>query len=72
MKIPDYFECQSCRVGCRVDSEGPGPSDSADNSQLTIRHCPGSKGIVVFGKVTSFQEWRRGMWVTVQHWIDAA
>jgi hypothetical protein len=72
MKTTDYFECESCHVGCRVDSEGPGPRDSTIASQLTIRHCPDSKGIVVFGKVTNFQEWRRGLWVAVQRRIDAA
>jgi hypothetical protein len=72
MKTTDYFECESCHIGCRVDSEEPSSTDSTDTSQLTIRHCPDSKGIVVFGKVTNFQEWRRGTWVSVQRWIDAA
>jgi hypothetical protein len=61
MKTTDYFECESCHIGCRVDSEEPSSTDSTD-----------SKGIVVFGKVTNFQEWRRGTWVSVQRWIDAA
>jgi hypothetical protein len=37
-----------------------------------MRHCPDSKGIVVFGKVMSFQERRGGIWVAVKRWVDAA
>jgi len=72
MRTTDYFECNRCHINCRLDSEGPNPSDSTGAPQITVRHCPDSKSIVVFGKVISFQERRGGMWVSVQRWIDAA
>jgi hypothetical protein len=72
MEATDYFQCDRCHIDCRVDSEGPSRSDSTCTSQLTIRHCSDSKGILVFGKVLRFQERRGGMWVSVQRWIDAA
>ena len=72
MKTTDYFQCDRCHIDCRLDSEGPSPSDSWGASQLTMRHCPDSKGIVVFGKVMSFQERRGGIWVSVKRWVDAA
>jgi hypothetical protein len=72
MQTRDYFRCDRCHIDCRIDSEGPSPIDSASSSQLTIRHCPDSKGIVVFGKMVSFQERRGGLWMSVQRWIDAA
>ena len=65
MRTTDYFECDRCHIYCRLDSEEPNPSDSLGVSQITFRHCPDSKGIVVFGKVISFQERRGGLWVSV-------
>jgi hypothetical protein len=72
MNTTDFFQCERCHAECRLDSEGPGPIGSKGTAQLTIRHCPDSKDIVVFGKVMNFQERRRGLWVPVQRWIDAA
>jgi hypothetical protein len=72
MKTTDYFHCDRCHIDCRLESERPGPIGSATAAQLTIRHCLDSKDIVVFGKVMNFQERRRGLWVPVQRWIDAA
>jgi hypothetical protein len=68
----DFFQCDRCYVECRIDSETPKSSDSTGTELLTIIHCPGSKSIVVLGKVTRFQERRGGLWVDVQRWIDAA
>jgi hypothetical protein len=68
----DNFQCGRCHIDCRVESEAPGPIDSARTAQFTIRHCPDSKGVVVFGTVTRFQERRGGLWVSVERWIDAA
>jgi hypothetical protein len=72
MQTREYFQCDRCHIDCRLDSEAPGPIDAPRTAQLTIRHCQDSKGIVVFGKVMSFQERRGGLWVAVQRWIDAA
>jgi hypothetical protein len=72
MNTTVFFQCEHCHAECRVDAEGPRPSDSSATSLLTIRHCPDSEGVVVLGKVTSFQERRGGVWVPVQRWIDAA
>jgi len=72
MRTTDSFECDRCHIECRVESEGPSPNNSTGASQFTIRHCPDSKGIIVLGTVTRFQERRGGLWVSVQRWIDAA
>jgi hypothetical protein len=72
MQVREYFQCDRYHIDCRLDTEAPGPIDSPRLAQLTIRHCPDSKSILVFGKVTSFQERRSGVWTAVQGWIDAA
>jgi hypothetical protein len=72
MKTTDFFRCDRCHIDCRLDCDEPSPSDSTGASQFTLRHCPDSNGIVVFGKVISFKERHGGTWVSVQHWIDAA
>ena len=53
MKTTDYFQCDRCSIECRLESERPGPIGSKGTAPLTIRHCPDSTGIVVFGKVTA-------------------
>jgi len=64
-----FFQCDSCRRECRIDSEAAEPLNTAP---IIIRHCADSKGIAVLGKVTRFQERRAGIWVDVQRWIDVA
>jgi hypothetical protein len=62
-----YFQCDSCRIECRVETV---ISDCA--APFAVQHCPDSAGITVAGKVTQFPERRDGLWADVQHWIDAA
>jgi hypothetical protein len=62
-----FFQCDSCHVECRIDSEAPD-----DTAQFILRHCPESEGISVLGTVTRFRERRGGLWVDVQRWNDAA
>ena len=64
----DFFQCDVCHTECRIDSEAP----TLTATPLFIQHCPDSKRIAVHGRVTRFQERRGGVWVDVQHRIDAA
>ena len=64
----DFFQCDRCHIECRIDFRALEPN----TLPLIIQHCPDSKGIPIFGKVTKFQERRGGLWVDVQMWIDAA
>jgi hypothetical protein len=68
MITTEFFQCDRCRIECRIDSEASEPNAAA----VMIQHCPESKGIAVCGKVTRFQERRGGLWVDVQRWIDVA
>jgi hypothetical protein len=57
-----YFECDRCRIECKVDAvSGP------NNIPFTIRHCADSKGIPLEGRVIAFQERRGGLWMEVEH-----
>lgn len=68
MNSTEFFQCVGCHIECRVDTVVLEP----DAAPVIIQHCPDSKSIAVLGKVTRFQERRGGLWVDVQHWIDAA
>jgi hypothetical protein len=64
----EFFQCDGCRIECRVDSEELEPG----LPPFVIMHCPKDRGVAIFGKVTKFRERRGGVWVDVQGWIDAA
>ena len=63
-----FFQCDRCRLECRVDSEAP----DSRTAQIIIRHCSDGKRIAVLGTVTQFQERHGSVWVDVQRWIDVA
>jgi hypothetical protein len=63
-----FFQCDRCRVECRIDSEALEPS----TAPLIIHHCLDSEAIPIHGQMTRFQERRGGVWVDVEGWIHAA
>jgi hypothetical protein len=68
MTSNEFFQCDSCHLECRVDSEITGP----DHSTINIKHCSYNKGVTIVGIPIRFQERRGGVWVDVQRWIDVA
>jgi hypothetical protein len=45
----EFFQCDGCRIECRVDSEELEPG----LTPFVIMHCPKDRGIAIFGKVTN-------------------